>query len=662
MTRATRSRRIAAAIIALMAVPAAFGWAAIQVPDRPITDPRSIQSPVNREAGPVPIEDLAVSRGFMDAAWSADGRQVFIATNLTGRYNLWRVDAAGSWPLQLTNSDEAQSGLSPSPDGGLLLFTQDKGGDEYTDLFAVPTAGGPVRQLTMTPDLAEINPRFSPDGRQISLETKARSGAVFDVAVMDLATRRVRQLTAEPTNDMGWWVVGWLPDGRTLVADRIKADFSEGNIWQIDVATGTARPLTPAKPGVGTYATSISPDGRYLAVSSNEATGQMRAGLYDMTKQEFRWLRPTPWEQFSGSFSADGRWMITRTNQDGRSRLDLVDVATGAEQALDFPEGYNVEATSLTRAFAPDSNRLLILHSAANTPTEVWIANVARRTASPLTRLSIASLAPERLPRSEIVTYRSFDGTPVSAVLTVPFNLARDASNPAVVIPHGGPTGQAEDSYHRTATALASRGYLVIRPNFRGSTGYSLAFQTANAGDLGGGDLKDTVAVRDFLVATGFVDPEKIGITGGSYGGFLTLMALGRTPDSFAAGVQHYGIMDWRTFYDSADPMMQGWLVALLGDPARDPERYVASSPVTYIRNIKAPLLSLQGENDIRVPRSQAQQVADHLKTQGSVSEIVFYEDEGHGFLKVENQIDALRRTVEWFDRYLKGASPPAPR
>jgi dipeptidyl aminopeptidase/acylaminoacyl peptidase len=271
----------------------------------------------------------------------------------------------------------------------------------------------------------------------------------------------------------------------------------------------------------------------------------------------------------------------------------------------------------------------------------------------------MASLSPAVLPKSQVVTYRSFDGTPISAIVTMPFNLKRDGSNPGIVIPHGGPTGQAQDGFSRDATALASRGYVVIQPNFRGSTGYGQVFQKANFKDLGGGDLKDTVAAKQFLVATGFVDAKKVGITGGSYGGFMTLMALGRTPGEFAAGVQLFGIINWRTMYRDEDAQLQAYQATLMGTPDSDPKVYDASSPLTYIQAVKAPLLQLQGENDIRVPRGQAQEVADALKAKGNTVETVFYPAEGHGFYKRENQIDSLRRTVEWFDKYLKGASAP---
>jgi len=254
------------------------------------------------------------------------------------------------------------------------------------------------------------------------------------------------------------------------------------------------------------------------------------------------------------------------------------------------------------------------------------------------------------------VTYKSFDGTLVSAVVTLPFNLNRDGSNPAVVFPHGGPTGQTTDGFSRYATALASRGYVVIQPNPRGSTGYGLAFQKANYQDLGGGDLKDELAAKQFVVDSGYVNPKKVGIFGGSYGGYMTLMAIGRAPDEFAAAVDLFGIIDWRTMWQHEDAELQAYQKSLLGSPDECPKVYDATSPMTYIAAVKAPLLVQQGENDIRVPAGQARQVVEALKKKGNVVDSVFYPAEGHGFLKRENQQDSLRQMVDWFDKYLKGA------
>jgi len=252
-----------------------------------------------------------------------------------------------------------------------------------------------------------------------------------------------------------------------------------------------------------------------------------------------------------------------------------------------------------------------------------------------------------------VVTYRSFDETLISAIVTMPFNLKRDGRAPAVVIAHGGPTSQAQDGFNAEATALASRGFVVIQPNFRGSSGYGAAFQAANQRDLGGGDLKDVLAAKAFLVASGFVDPARVGITGGSYGGYLTLMALGKTPAAFAAGVSECGVIDWRTMVVTADPSLQAFVVALLGTPQDNAKLYADASPITYAGAIAAPLLVLQGERDTRVPVAQARALEAALKTRNATVETVVYPDEGHGLTRREDQLDALRRTVAWFETYL---------
>jgi dipeptidyl aminopeptidase/acylaminoacyl peptidase len=641
-------------LVALLVGAAMPAIAAVPTPKRPVTDPKSLASPEKPDAAPVPIGDLGFTRGFGDAAWSADGKQVFVVTNLTGRYNIWRTDADGSWPVQLVQSEDGQQDLAPSPDGKTLLYAQDKGGNEYYDIYAVPAAGGQVRQITRTPDVTESRPMWSPDGKQVAVLVRPKSSTNQNVALLDPETGAVRALTAEASPEYNWQLVRWSPDGRSIIANRMNIMSTRASAWRIDVASGKAEQLTPKAEDL-TFATDISADGQTIGLTSNAGTGQLHAGLLDVATGKIRWLKPTPWEQNSGSMSPDGKTMIVSTGIDGRTILSLVDVTSAAERALAFPPGLDFEPAMATRSFAPDSRRLLIYHAAADTAGEIYVADSASGDNRRLTRFAMASLDPARLPKSQIVTYRSFDQTPVSAIVTMPFNLKRDGSNPAVVIPHGGPTGQAVDSFSKTAAALASRGYVVIQPNFRGSTGYGKAFQEANIKDLGGGDLKDVLAAKDFLVASGYVDPKKVGITGGSYGGFMTLMALGKAPDAFAAGVQLFGIINWKTMWTAGDASLREYQRDLVGDPDKDPALYKAQSPMTYLAAAKAPLLSLQGENDIRVPRGQAQEVADLLKAKNVPTETVFYPAEGHGFMKRENQADSLQRTVDWFDTYLKG-------
>ncbi len=626
--------------------------AQVKTPDRPVTDPKSLSSPENPAAATIPVEDIGITRSIGGVAWSADGTAIYIATNLTGRTNIWRTDTAGSWPVQLTQSNESQRGLATSRDGKWVYFEQDKGGDEYTDIFRVPTSGGAPVNLTNTPDRQESSLLVAPQGGMIALVTKLKSEGQSNLAVMD-ADGKIRALTAEQDPQFGWSPVAWIENGTALIANRERIDSAASEVWRIAVADGSATRLL-AKPDTIYSAGDATQDGKTIAVSSNEGTGQLHAGLYDVSAKSWRWLKPTPWEQNSVAFTRDGKALIVRTAADTRTALSRVDVATLAETPLALPPGVN----SVTGAepFSPDGRLLMVIHSGADSPSDLTLFDLASGTSRPATQMAMASLGPASLPRSREVVYKSFDGTLISAVVTMPYNLRRDGQNPAIVLPHGGPTGQAVDGFSRYAAAFASRGYITIQPNFRGSTGYGKAFQAANFKDLGGGDLKDTIAAKQFLVASGYVDPKRVGIFGGSYGGFMTLMAIGRAPDEFAAAVQWFGIINWRTMYRDQDALLKAYQRTLIGTPEADPKVYDAVSPLTYIRAAKAPLLTIQGENDIRVPRGQAQEVNDILKAKGNVVETIFYPDEGHGFTKREHQIDSLQRTVAWFDTYLKAA------
>ncbi len=597
----------------------------------------------------MPVADLVFTRSAYEPVWSPDGKTIFLVTNLSGRFNIWRMASTGSWPVQMVQSDDAQDALAVSADGQWLYYTQDKGGNEYADLYRVPTAGGAIEQLTRTDDINENNPRPAASGA-IVISHKKKGDGQTNLAL--ITNGSIRLLTNEADPQWNWQSVAWVENDRALIANRINTGGTEGQVWRIDVGSGKAT-LLIGKPGVTYAAASASPDGRTIAITSDEGSGQDHAGVLDAASGRVRWLPATPWEQSASAMSPDGRTMVVRTNENGRSSLALIDTATLASRPLPLLPGVNSVPAS---AFAPDGRSLIYGHSGADTPSDLFRYDIASGASQPLTQTAMASLTPANLPKSEIVTFKGHDGTLLSAVLTMPFNLKRDGSAPAIVVPHGGPTGQTQDGFSRTAALFASRGYLVIQPNFRGSTGYGRAFMEANRKDLGGGDLKDVLSAKDFLVATGFVDAKRIGITGGSYGGFMTLMAIGKAPTAFAAAVQQYGIINWRTMWENEDAYLQAYQKSLIGAPDEYKGVYEAASPLTHIRNATVPLLSLQGENDIRVPRGQAQEVADILKAKGNTVETIFYAAEGHGFQKRENQLDALTRMLDWFERHLKPA------
>jgi dipeptidyl aminopeptidase/acylaminoacyl peptidase len=624
--------------------------------DRTITDPVSIVSPKNPAAKPVPLDDLFVTRSMTGGSWSADGSEITFTTNLTGRLNVWKVASDGGWPVQMAASDDRQVRPIFSPDGAWIIWQQDRGGNEAWDLWAVPSSGGAAVNLTGTPDVAESGAVFSHDSKQLAFSHKPTAAAATNLAVMDVATHAVRKLTNEASPDRNWNVVEWSRDGKWLFANRTNSDDTIGEIYRIDVASGRAENLTPPPPPAAKVlitASSLSPDDRTLLVTSNEQGGHANVALLDTTTKKLTWLTSLEWEADGGDFSPDGAEVTYSVNEDGRTDLYAAAVVGGASRKLALPEGTN-GLPGAPSSFSPKGDRLLVTHQNSTTPNDFWILDRKSGKTTQLSRSALASLDPTALPQSQIVHYKSFDGTMISALLFVPFNLERNGHNPGIVYPHGGPTGQTIDTFNRTIAALVTRGYTVIAPNVRGSTGYGLPFQRLNYQDLGGGDLQDEVYGAKFLGATGYIDPKKIGITGGSYGGFMTLMAIGKTPDVWAAAVSLYGIVDWYTMLQHEDPRLQEYEKSLLGDPVKDKAVYEATSPIKYLGNAKAPLLLLQGDNDIRVPKEEAEQVASILKTAGKTVDAHYYPNEGHGFAKRENQIDSARRTIEWFDKYLK--------
>ena len=624
--------------------------------DRKPTDPQAVTSAPQAGASSLPVEALLTSTHVSGFAHSHDGRKLAYISDATGRPNLWIMNTDGTGAQQLIQSNDRQSSARFTHDDTQVVYSQDRGGNEYYDIYVVPVSGGEPRNLTNTADVSETVREFSPDGKLLAIGVKQKTLPSVNLGLMEWPGGAIRLLTHQTDPKATWSENAWSPDGKVLYATR-SVGIDDSDIFRVDVATGKAEKLLEHTGKQLVSVSAVTPDGRTLLIASNEKGGYDNVALLDVDSKKSRWLTDTQWSAGSAAFTPDGGGAVYVLNADGRSSTRFVDLKTMRESDRGIPPGMNRPVGAPT-PFLPDGS-MLLSHEDSSHPGEYY--RLARdNSLTQITHNANAELQHAVLPNSQLVAYKSFDGKLISAFVWVPFNLKRDGTAAAVVMPHGGPTGQTADFFSGRAELLASRGMVVIAPNVRGSTGFGMEFQNANIKDLGGGDLKDEIAGVEFLKATGFIDAKRVGIWGGSYGGFMTLMAIGKTPDVWSAAVDEFGILNWLSMLEHEDPSLQEYEKSLLGDPVKDRAVYEASSPLKYIRNEKAPLLVLQGENDIRVPKEEAQQVVDILKGEGRTVDAVFFPEEGHGFVKREHQREELTRALAWLQKYLQGVQADA--
>ncbi len=340
---------------------------------------------------------------------------------------------------------------------------------------------------------------------------------------------------------------------------------------------------------------------------------------------------------------------LYQANRNGNMDLVLHDLDHGAAY-LSAPAGIKNQMH-----FTPDGESIVFTYAGAAHPADVWRLSLSGGTLHQLTDSLPASIDRSVFVEPTHVWYPSLDaGVQVPALLYVPKELPATGQPPAILYVHGGPTGQHDNDWYPSVQDFVTRGYVVICPNYRGSTGYGKAFREANRFDLGRGDTNDTAAAADYLINAGLADPKRIAITGVSYGGFLTMTCTTKYPDKWAAGSALVPFVNWFTEHASEREDLQYWDEQNMGDPVKDYDRWYANSPIFFIDRITAPIQLIAGGNDVRCPKAEAEQVRDQLLALGRSVELHVYEDEGHILRQLANRLDAYQKRADFFDRYVR--------
>ena len=546
--------------------------------------------------------------------------------------------------MQVTVSDERTLLEDPSPDGRFLLYSQDEGGNEKPNLFLVNLNDGMIRNITNTKKIGYRDMEWSPNGTALAFAAEREKPGAYSVFLIDPETQAVSKVAGNENGECG--SLQCSPDGRKLAFVRTK-DYLHTGVSVIDLETKRETALLPIDEKSTTLTLGWTRNSEKIYVTSNaNDQGIDAVALLGLEKNELEWLTLKDWESFFCDSSPTQNQYVYVINQAGNHRVFLRTL-NGDEVEIPLPNG-----VVRTARFSPDGARVGLLHASGDSPAEIWIYDLRSRALNQITQSLVGGLERRNFSSPQIVVYPSFDGTPIASFLYLPPNIEPDSSHPAIVYPHGGPIWQHMNDWYANLQYFVSHGFVVIAPNYRGSTGFGRTFIESLRNDCGGGDLRDLVASLDFLKKTGYVDPRRIAIMGASWGGYLTLMALTKYPDLWSAGVAIVPLANWFTSYENEDPVLRAGDAWLMGDPVADRELWRDRSPFFFADRIKAPLLLLAGANDIRCPAEETEQMTEAVRRNGGVVEVKVYENEGHGFARRENTIDAIKRAAKFLESH----------
>jgi len=612
-----------------------------------------VSSPEAAAAAPeYTIEEFLGTTRIGGASFSPDGGTLLYSSDQTGVFNAFAVKTTGGDPVQLTRStQDAIAAESYFPADERFLYTSDQGGNELTHLY-VRERDGSVKDLTPGEKLKAGFLGWARDDRTFFVTSNERDEKYFDLYEYQ-AEGYARTLLFK--NDAGYEYADVSPDRSTLALFKSRTTNDSDAFLHV-LKTGETKNLTPHKGDAQNRPTRFTPDGTGLYLISDAGSEFAALDLYDLKSGARRSLLKPSWDVTDADLSKNGRYLAVSINNDARTEIRLFEVASMRPVPLpDLPVG-TIRAVTFSR----DESRLAFHASDSRTPRDLYAMDLAggappRR----LTRSLNPRIDPKNLADVEVMRFPSYDGLPIPGLLYRPHGASKRHPVPAIVTVHGGPGGQAQIGYSGLIQYLVNHGYAVLDINNRGSSGYGKTFFAMDDRRHGEADLGDVVACRKMLAENGWVDPKRIGILGGSYGGYMVLAALAFKPGTFAVGVDLFGVANWVRTLESIPPYWESFREALyaeLGDPKTDGERLRRISPLFHAANIKTPLIVLQGANDPRVLQPESDDIVKAVRANGVPVEYVVFPDEGHGFQKKENELVGYRAILAFLDQHLKGA------
>jgi dipeptidyl aminopeptidase/acylaminoacyl peptidase len=628
------------------------------------------------------IERYLNIRAASSPALSPNGDRLAFLTNITGTPQVWMINAQGGWPEQMTFYSDRVDFVRWSPDGSALVFAKSKGGDENSQLFLLSPDGSEIKALTNSPTVRHNFGSWSHDGKKISYASNKRNKDYFDVYVMDVSTGREELVYQQDgSND----AEAWSFNDRYLIVSHANEQLSlDNDLYLVDTQTKQATHLTPHEGAAQFGDIVFAPNGHSIFFGTNDKREYYALAEMNLQSKKVDIIDDTQWDLAATEMSDDGSLFAYTINRDGFSelyvrRLDtdgkpLITVMGAKGTPVELPGKGIVSGLQ----FSKDNSRLAFAFNGARYNSDVWLYDLKTRKLSQVTHSSTAGIPRSSFVEPELIHYKTFDGheipawyykprlNPVSqrsgtykvvGVQNAAGEISKDdmsAGLPVIVSVHGGPEGQEQPGFSSIYQYFLSRGYAILAPNVRGSTGYGKTYTHLDDVRKREDSVKDLAAAVEWLKTSGGGNPRRIAVMGGSYGGYMTLAAVTLYPDLWAAAVDTVGIANFESFLKNTSGYRRKLREVEYGSLAHDLDFLRSISPLAKVERIKSPLMIIAGKNDPRVPYTEAEQMVKALRDRSAIIEYKLFEDEGHGVAKLSNRLIVYPLMVDFLDRYMK--------
>lgn len=649
-------------------------------------------------AQPYTIQQYLSIKSAGSPDFSPDGKRIVYLTNATGTSQVWAVDAAGGRPEQLTYFDDNVSFVRWLPDNSGIIFGMARGGNENTQFYWMTPGGDAIEKLTDEPTVRHNFAGVSKDGKRIYYTSNKRNRNFFDAYSMDLESKMETLLFKYDGNIS---IAAFNDSGSKIVISRSGIEKSlDNDLFMVDMKTGKETHLTPHDDASEFGNVEFLADS--LLMTSNdkrefEALVQMRqknAAGNDWSAANLATsvVYGPNWDVGGVTLSDDSRTLAYTVNNDGFSELYIRSIETGGKP-LSSTIAKAHDQIKLTAqgivggtTFSKDGSKLAFSFSSATQNGDVWLYDIKSKKLSQVTQSDRAGIDAKTFVAPELIKFKTFDGREIPAWYYEPKRKTASNDNsstsqaadlqidvkekgtqrisfgrigsiggqPVIVSIHGGPEGQSRPGFNPLFQYYLSRGYAVLDPNVRGSTGYGKTYTHLDDVEKREDSVKDIAAAHEWLTTKGGADAKRIAVMGGSYGGYMTMAAITLYPDLWAAAVNTVGIVNWETFLQNTSGYRRRQREVEYGRLDRDIEFLRKISPIRKIERIKTPLFVIHGKNDPRVPYTEAEQVVDALKKRNAIVEYKLYDDEGHGISKLKNRLELYPLVADFLDKYMK--------